>query len=171
MAMTCPKCGTDQPEAPACRRCGLAADRMASFRSQSDAETPAHVVAAWTAVDAAWDDPTRHEKFVAAVVEAGAFPYAARQYRAAAAARPDDAVAKTQLERVGKMAEAALRATATQKPEKGQMPYRNATVVLVACIIAIVFAVAYALLRKAQDANDGEMRPAPAPTRPAHPPR
>ena len=166
--MICPKCGTEQPEAAACRKCGLAAERMASFQEQVPAP-PAAVVATWDACRAAWDDPARHEQFVAAVIDGGAFAYAARQYRGVLAERPDDAVATAQLERLGKMAEAALHATATQKPETAPRPYRNATAILVVCIVAMLFGLVYVLVLARDEEDDHQLRPAPA--RPAVPPR
>src|SRR5258705_8314476 len=110
--MTCPKCGAEQAIAVACRKCGLTTTLMPRFKDQDDGDQSATVTAAWTQCELHWDDTSKHEKFVAAVVEANAFAWAARKYRAAAAKRPGDAIATAQTERMGKMAEAALKATA-----------------------------------------------------------
>jgi hypothetical protein len=164
--MTCPKCGSYQAIAVACRKCGLTTTLMPKFREQDSAQQPSAVTTAWIAAELNWTDPGRHEKFVAAVVEANAFAYAARQYRAAAIKRPDDAIAATQIERLRKMAEAALKATAVQRPDKGPMPFKGATMVLIACIVAVVFGLVYAMISK--KTKDGELTPVPrqpAPTR------
>lgn len=46
----CPKCGlTRQPEAAACRGCGISTSRMASFAEERDAAVPDDVRAEWDA--------------------------------------------------------------------------------------------------------------------------
>jgi ribosomal protein L40E len=158
--MTCPKCGAEQAIAVACRKCGLTTTLMPQFREQDEADQPASVTTAWTQCELNWDDRDKHEKFVAAVIDAKAFPYAARKYRAAAARRPGDAIAIAQTERLAKMAEAALRATATQKPEKGSNPYKGTTILLAACIVALVFGLVYAMIQSRKSSgDDGKLTP------------
>jgi ribosomal protein L40E len=164
--MTCPKCGAVQALAVACRKCGLQSTRMRSYRETESAVQDPAVTAAWAACMEAWDDPGRHEKFTAAVVEASAFAFAARQYRGVAASRPDDLIATAQIERLRKMAEAALRVTATRRPEAAEQPYKKATLVLIACLVAIAFGLLYAFITR-KDAASGELTPVerrPAPT-------
>lgn len=168
--MTCPKCGAVQALAVACRKCGLTATLMPKFREQDAASQPEPVTAAWIAAELDWQDRGKHEKFAAAVVEHKAFAFAARQYRAAAARRPGDTIAPAQIERLGKMAEAALKATAVARPEKATNPYKGTTVLLVACVIAVVFGLIYAVVSR-RTAKDGELTPVerrPAKTAPAH---
>lgn len=165
--MTCPKCGSYQAIAVACRKCGLTTTLMPKFREQDTDQQPPAVTTAWIAVELNWTDPGRHEKFVAAVVDASAFAYAARQYRAAAARRPDDTIAPAQIEKLRKMAEATLKATAVQRPEKAPMPFKGAAMLLAACIVAVIFGLVYAMISKKAN-KDGELTPVPrqpAPTR------
>jgi ribosomal protein L40E len=159
--MTCPKCGSLQSIAVACRKCGLTTTLMPKFRELDADSQPASVTQAWIAAELNWDDPGKHEKFAAAVVDANAFAYAARQYRAAAAKRPGDVIATTQIERLRKMAEAALKATAVQRPEKTPMPFKGATMVLVACIVAVVFGLIYAVITRKGNDHAGELTPVP----------
>ena len=166
--MTCPKCGAEQALAVACRKCGLQSMRMRTYRETESAVQSPAVTAAWAACMEIWDDPGRHEKFTAAVVESAAFAFAARQYRAVAAQRPDDKIALAQIERLSKMAEAALKVTAAQRPEPAAQPYKKATLILIACIVAIAFGLVYALITKKDGAASGELTPVdrrPAPTR------
>ena len=156
--MTCPKCGAEQAIATACRRCGLTTTLMPKFKEQDDASQSPVVTLAWSMCELNWENPDKHEKFVAAVVEHNAFSYAARKYRAAAAKRPDDKLAAAQVERLGKMAEAALKATATHRPEKGANPYKGTTVILAACIVAVVFGLIYAMIQS-RKSNEGELTP------------
>jgi hypothetical protein len=167
--MTCPKCGSYQAIAVACRKCGLTTTLMPKFREQDIASIPPQVASAWIAAELNWNDPSKHEKFAAVVVESNAFAYAARQYRAAAAKRPDDTVAPAQIERLRKMAEAALKATAVQRPEKGTMPFKGATMILIACIVAVVFGLVYAMMTK-KHGNTGELTPVPRQPAPARGP-
>jgi len=167
--MSCPKCGSLQAIAVACRKCGLTTTLMPKFREQDSASQPEPVTRAWIACELDWNDPAKHEKFTAAVVEHNAFAYAARQYRAAAAKRADDPTALAQIERLGKMAEAALKATAALRPEKSTNPYKGTTILLVACVVALVFGLIYAVISK-RSSDNGELtpvprRPAPARTR------
>jgi hypothetical protein len=166
--MTCPKCGVEQALAVACRKCGLQSMRMRTYRETESAVQSPAVTAAWAACMEIWDDPGRHEKFTAAVVDANAFAFAARQYRAVVAQRPDDTIAPAQIERLGKMAEAALRVTAVQKPEQAARPYKKATLILIACIVAIAFGLVYAFITKKDAGSSGELTPVerrPAPVR------
>lgn len=159
--MTCPKCGAVQALAVNCRRCGLTSTLMPKFREQDAASQDEAVTRTWIAAELDWNNPSTHEKFVAAVVDHKAFAFAARQYRAAGAKRPGDTIAAAQLERLNKMAEAALRATAVVRPEKDGNPYKGTTILLVFCVAALVFGLIYALVGKTDD--KGELTPVRAP--------
>lgn len=159
--MTCPKCGAEQAIATACRRCGLTTTLMAKFKDQDDAFQSPGVTQAWIQCELNWNEPDKHEKFVAAVVEANAFAWAARKYRAAGAKRPGDTIAPAQTQRLGKMAEAALKATATVKPEKATNPYKGTTVLLAACIVALVFGLLYAVIQSRTSSHAGQLTPVP----------
>jgi ribosomal protein L40E len=156
--MTCPKCGAVQGLAVNCRKCGLTATLMPKFREQDAASQHEAVTSAWIQVELNWNDPGRHEKFAAAVVEHRAFAFAARQYRAASAKRAGDTIGPAQIEKLGKMAEAALKATAVARPEKGANPYKKTTMLLVACVVAVVFGLLYAVISK-KSSSGGELTP------------
>lgn len=166
--MTCPKCGDAQPEAAACRTCGLLAERMPAFARDRDAGVAPEVLAAWRAVEGAWADPAAHERFLAAASTALAFPWAAQRYREVVRARPDDAIAAEHLARVARMAEATLLATAAEKPSAARKPYRGTVAVLGALLILIVIGVGYALLATSfrDDPGDRAPRSQPAKARP-----
>ena len=167
--MHCPKCDDDQPAAPACRSCGLLADRMADFARDRDAHVPPEVAAAWQRVGDHWSDDAAHEAFVRAVTAAMAYPWAALRYRDALRLRPDDAVAAAQLARLARMAEATLMASASRKPEAKARPYRAAVAMLIAILVLAVIAVAYAVVTTRQRGGS-EVRAVPAnPVRPATP--
>lgn len=159
--MTCPKCGAEQQLATACRRCGLTTTLMAKFKDQDDAAQSPGVTQAWIQCELNWDDKDKHEKFVAAVVENNAFAWAARKYRAAGAKRPGDTIAPAQTARLGKMAEAALKATAMARPEKASNPYKGTTVLLAACIVALVFGLVYAVIQSRAGSSSGQLTPVP----------
>lgn len=80
--MTCPKCGDEQKDAEACRRCGLiianwnpdAAGEMSIGEAQEAA-------ALWAACLEAWDEGKRHDLFIEHCRKAGVLAYAAGRYR------------------------------------------------------------------------------------------
>jgi hypothetical protein len=172
-AMTCPKCGDAQPAAPACRSCGLLATRMAEFERDRDVQVPADVTAAWTELDATWNDAEAHDRFIKIVAAAMAYPWAAKRYRDALRLRPDDRLAAEQLARLAKMAEATLFATATRKATDKPKPYRGALVLLAAMTLLIFVGLAYAVLSRGLSDDPGgapsQKAPRPAPKAPAKP--
>jgi hypothetical protein len=176
--MTCPKCGDPQPEAVACRSCGLLATRMAEFARNRDRDEAPVVRAAWDALEARWDDPAAHDAFLKLVATETAYPWAAQRYREVQRARPDDRRAPEQLARIARMAEATLRATAMRKEKPSETPYRNTILILALMVLLIIGAVAFALVSSRMH-GDGPA-PAPrhgpaavpgAPPKPGHPPR
>ena len=135
--MTCPKCGDAQPPATACRRCGLAADHMNAYAASS-VEIPPVILAMWAKVEASWTDTAVHDAFINAASAANLFTYAARQYRAAGAARPGDDVAPGHLTRLARMAEAAMRATASPPPRDAKRLRVIVLVIVAAFLLAMV---------------------------------
>jgi hypothetical protein len=161
--VTCPKCGDQQPEAAACRSCGLLVERMADFASRRDQSVPVEVSSAWDAVEASWDDDAAHEKLMQEVAAATAYPWAAQRYREAQRARPGDRRAAAMLARLVRMTEATLRAGATARPKKSDTPYRRVTTLLAVLLALFLIGVAYTLIMKG-------MKPEPEPPmKPARP--
>lgn len=110
--LACPKCGAT-PTPTACPTCGLAVDKMEAFARKLDTELPPPaVVAAWEALQQAWDDDARHAAFISIVVDATAFAWAAARYRE----KKPDPRAEQMLTRVRRAAEARLAASATAPP-------------------------------------------------------
>jgi hypothetical protein len=159
----CPKCGA-AVSGDACRGCGLLASRFDEFRASDDAAADPPVVAAWEQALAAWDEPARHDRFVELASEKGAYAYAARRYRERLRADPDDAVARGRLDRITRMAEAALLATAHARKLAGtKEPYRGSVLVLVLLLVGIAIGGIYAMTRhKSTTAvQDGRRTPVP----------
>ena|GEM_PF-2530576 len=69
--------------------------------------------ALWRAVEEAWDEPARHDRFVQHAYTTGTLPAAAARYRARAQATADDAIAPRMLARITFLAtQQALRPSA-----------------------------------------------------------
>ncbi|MCB9562440.1 MAG: hypothetical protein H6708_18710 [Kofleriaceae bacterium] len=166
--MTCPKCDLTQPEAPACRACGLAADKMAAF-ARAQAPVGDDLQQAWRDAEARWQDDAAHDRFVEAVAAAGAYPWAARRYREVLRHRPDDDQAARQLARIAKMTEVTLLATAATDPRRRAKPYRGTLAMVAALVVVIVIGLVYAVV--ARRAREAATRPPPLPgsTRPPPP--
>jgi hypothetical protein len=150
--LACPKCGTKQPPATACRRCGLATDRMAVFQPRDAAVVP-ELNTAWQDVEVAWGDASLHERFVALAVEHKAYAFAARRYRDALQSRPGDATATAYVEKIGKMVAVTLFVSATPKQAAMPKPYKNAIAIMIVLVVAIVIGLLYATMRGSTDAD------------------
>ncbi len=173
--MCCPKCETSQAAGASCRRCGLLAERFAMFAGEGAAGTAdAGLRAAWAECVARWDEPSVHDAFAERVVATEAYAFAARNYRAAARARPDDEIAAERLARVRRMAEAAvLSAGPRNRRARGErQPLRGAAWVLVVCVFLAIAGVVYATVQ--DGAGPGRDRPQPpgaaGPDQPIEPP-
>jgi hypothetical protein len=123
-ARACPKCGAALAAgAEACPSCGLAGAHFERFEDQAVAQggdLPAELVAPWDRCLARWDDEAVHEAFLAGAAAAGAFVAAGRAYRRERRARgAEDVRAAAGLERVARMAQAALL---TRPPGPGPGP-------------------------------------------------
>lgn len=160
--MRCPKCETVQPEAEACRSCGLLAGNMAGWRPE-DAGVAA-LAGAWSELEAAWDDDAAHERFKQLVVQRGAFAAAARLYRQRA--RVGDSRARQEVGRMATMAAAMMSATAGERKtgEAEDEPFRNVLVMLLVLVIVGIIGGAYAFATWSR-ADDRRQPPPPA-TRP-----
>jgi hypothetical protein len=157
----CPKCGFTPVSGDACRRCGLAAARMATW--VDEAEAPEELATAWAACLEAWDDPVRHDRAASLAVALAAQPWLARRYRRVLDERPDDAVAAARLARAGRIAQAAVLATAAAPVAP---TFRKGSAYAVLLVLAL--AAVGGLLWMAFLLRQGETRPE-APRIPATP--
>ncbi|HEY4177062.1 MAG TPA: hypothetical protein VGM90_09535 [Kofleriaceae bacterium] len=99
-------------------------------------DAPPSVIAAWEAVNSAWDQPATHDAFLATVSQAEAFAWAAKKYKE----RGDDPIAT---ERLGKLSRAAvfvLTASAAKRPPE-KSPYRMLVMLLIVAMLAIFVAI------------------------------
>ena len=119
----CPKCGvTRDPEAAACRGCGISTARMAGFTAERDAAVPDDVRAEWDTLVGAWNDPARHDAFLLSVSRSNRFAWAAGATATRRCLRPHDPVAPRQLDRLRRAGEATLFASASARPGKHPRP-------------------------------------------------
>lgn len=171
----CPKCDAPAP-GDACARCGLARERFAAFVGDDEAPASGALRRAWEQVEAAWEDDAGHAAFVERAALEGAFRDAARRYRRAGRER-DDGRAEAQLDRIRRMAEAAIlarpvEAAASAEPEPE--PYRRLVVLLIALVALAGAGGVYAMwhqLRSEAEAGASERPPQRAPgAAPAAPP-
>lgn len=134
-AVECPKCGLRPVTGEACARCGLATSRMATW---AGAEAPSDALAlAWEDCRAHWDDPAKHDRAASLALTLGEQPWLARQYRGVLRDRPADAIAAARLERTGKIAQAAVFATATSPRAGG---YRRGSSMALLAVLALIVA-------------------------------
>lgn len=140
-SMRCPKCNWEQPEAAACRKCGLTRDRMDAFVANAG---EGRLAAAWAAVDADWSRQGAHDALIASGLAHGELPGVARLYAQAARTRSSEserADARTRADAVGKMAQAALWATAAPRPEKADPRFKRLALVALATVMLLLLAV------------------------------
>ena len=168
-AADCPKCGLAgaRDRGEACPRCGLVFARWTGGDAAATA-TDVEAAALWSAVEADWDDPARHDAFLAFCQRTAQFPFAAARYRAAQAARGAAAEphAARALERLSKLAFTALELSAKREPrEPARAPYRNTMAVLGLVLILIVGGLVWAIFyqqTKATKLDEGDDRVVPA---------
>jgi hypothetical protein len=142
-APSCPKCGAARRgDALACGSCGLTVARMAAYVDARDAAVPEPVREAWARATAAWSDEARHDEVLRQVASHNAYAWAAGRYRT----RDGDPVARRQLDRLRRAAEATLLASATARPAAGSKPYRGTAGVLAVLIVVIVVGLLYAVV-------------------------
>lgn len=151
----CPKCGEIQPEAAACRRCGLVFVRWkgGAGLAQADAEA----ARLWTACEQAWDDPARHDAFIQLCQRTAQLPLAAGRYRAAGQARgASDPVTRRALERIEKLALTTLELSAQRERQvERRLPYRKTLVVMAALLGLVALGLAWAVFKQQQRAGRG----------------
>ncbi len=160
----CAKCGAAlRPGAAACGACGLAVARMAAYRDARDAAVAEPVRAAWQRADEAWPDDARHDELFQPAARHNAYAWTAARYRG----RGKDPVARRQLDRLRRAAEATLLAGASARPDSTTKPYRATAGVLVALLVVVAGGLLYATVIK--DRRTGaRSHPAPS-SEPADP--
>jgi len=141
-APACPKCGALLGDAAACPACGLAVARMAAYVDARDAAVSPAVREAWTRATCAWDDAARHDELLQQAAAHDAYAWAAGRYRT----RGGDAIARRQLDRLRRAAEATLLASATARRDVTVRPYRATRRVLAILLATIAAGAVYATL-------------------------
>ena len=135
LASTCPKCETACSFGRACPRCGLAANRRASF-VRREQPVDAALTAAWQAVVANWEVPACHDELLRLTTRHEAWAWAATRYRECA--RKGDLVAASQLRRLEKGIVVSAFTRMQTREDKAPKPYRTATTTLVLLIVLLV---------------------------------
>ena len=159
-ATLCPKCGASPGAgATACPACGLTVARMPAYAEARDGVVPEAVRAAWTRATAAWTTAARHDELLQLVATNDAYAWAAGRYRT----RGSDDIARRQLDRLRRAAEATLLASATVRPEATARPYRATRRVLAVLIAMIAMGTLYAMVLR------GHAPPSSAGSIPARP--
>jgi len=146
----CPKCGAMVPDdVGACKACGLLRDHFAGFASDAAADADPVLEGLWQSCEEDWENDDAHESFIARASSTGAYAMAARQYRIASRARPNDSKALARLDRITKMAEVAiLSARPAQVEDEVPTAYRGVIALLVILLLIGVGAGIYALTKK-----------------------
>jgi hypothetical protein len=132
----CPKCGRRQPQAEACRHCGLV---FALWDPAKATGTTGDDVAQrlFALAEAAWSETARHTAFIEHCSRTGQLPHAARCYRDRLARDPDDAVAREQQAKVVKVTELTFL-TRPRELADAPVPYRRALIGLVVVVFLIL---------------------------------
>jgi ribosomal protein L32 len=141
----CPKCGNSPVNGAACTRCGLAVERMDGW--SEDTQVPDEIAAAWAACLAAWTDSGLHDRVASLSLTHSSQPWLARRYRAILRERPDDAIAAARLERVGRIAQAAVLASGAA-PRASRFSRGSSAVILVVLALAVVGGLLFTLYLK-----------------------
>jgi len=162
----CPKCGaTLKAGAEACATCGLAAARMATFKSERDTAVSEVARAAWDAVLESWTDEARHEALFRLIAERGEYGWAAGRYRDEAKQRPGDAIAAKQMERIRRAIEATLAVSATAREKPGASPYKGVMAMMGVLVVVVIVGLFYVFIKSHTGGDD----PPPPPPRPMSP--
>jgi DNA-directed RNA polymerase subunit RPC12/RpoP len=148
----CPKCGLRPVTGAACARCGLEVGRMATWVA-SDTATD-RLVVAWEDCITHWDDAAVHDHAASLALTLDEQPWLARKYRAILRDRPDDAIARYRLERIGKIAQAAVLATAVA-PRTGGYRRGSSLAILLVLVLLIMGGLAWGLYLANQEAPAG----------------
>lgn len=163
---TCPKCGLAPVTADACSRCGLAVERMEGWHE--DTQVPEELAEAWGACLATWSDTAAHERVASLALTHSQQPWLARRYRAILRERPDDTVAADRLDRVARIAQAAVLASGVA-PRSSRFSRGSSTVVLIILALAVGGGLLFTLYLKRQGAPEQPAAREPAKRTPATP--
>ena len=129
----------------------------------SDAGAPSETLqAAWDACVAAWDEQKRHDALIQLVAANGTYAWAAGRYRTITTERPDDAIAKRQLDRLSRAAMATMFASATPRRDTEPKPYRATMAILAMMIVAVVAGLLYAMVSSGKPAPADQPQSTPA---------
>jgi len=171
-AMTCPKCGTAQRAAAACRACGLSSHRMSDYAAAQDADIAPTLLAAWRELQDHWDDRVAHEAFVRELAATQSYVWGARRYRETMRVRPRDPTAAAQIARLARMAEATLVVSATVRHDAQRAPYRGVGAVLLVLVVVLAAGLLYVAIAKKRHGESGSRHapilPAPASSSDGH---
>lgn len=159
----CPKClqpvGADEI---ACPGCGLLCERFASFAAAAAAEVPEALELAWQRCREAWDQDARHDEFITTAAASGSYAFAARRYREVLRDRPGDAAARRRLQRISRMAEAAMMVERSARAEEeSATPYKG---VLILLLFLLVIGGGLGIYMLTKSAAGPERPPVPART-------
>lgn len=167
---SCPKCGTPRADAVACAKCGLRADKVASFESQLDAGVPDVARVAWDRVKEQWEDSAAHDELLRLTTLHGCYAWVAARYREVRGdAGPPfretgdmrDAIAERQLDRIRRAAEVALLTSGTPRPDKGSKAYQSTKLMLGVVIVLIIVGLLYAMYQRMNPSAPKRPQPAP----------
>jgi hypothetical protein len=129
---------------------------MAAYVDARDAAVSPAVRDAWTRATADWNDAARHDELLQQVATHDAYAWAAGRYRT----RGGDAIARRQLDRLRRAAEATLLASATARRDAIARPYRATRRVLAILLATIAAGAVYATVVRDQVLPAGA-RPGP----------
>jgi hypothetical protein len=138
---TCPKCGRKrEPELAACPRCGLRFSLWRPNLTGPRTQLDARAQELWQAVEADWQDRSRHDEFAKYCLQSSLLPAAGRCYRDRLDRFPEDAIANQM------QAEILAKATLSLMVQKQQRPPQPVTrskwfgAIIVAAMALAIFA-------------------------------
>lgn len=129
----------------------------------ADAATDS-LVLTWEDCLAHWQDPAVHDRAASLALSLGEQPWLARQYRAVLRDRPHDAIAKLRLERTGKIAQAAVLATAAS-PRPGGYRRGSSLGILLVLLVLVMGGLAWGLYLAKQDGSSDDSPPKSTPAK------
>lgn len=148
----------------ACPRCGLTRARMAGW--SEDASVAPTLLAAWQACLADWNNLEAHDRAASLALTVTEQPWLARRYRAVLRERPDDEIASARLARVGKIAQAAVLASAST-PTASRFRRGSSAAMLLVMVALVAAGIVFVLyLARKHDADDTRSDPRMGPATP-----
>ncbi len=136
----CPKCAAPRKGEVACPKCGLRADRMATFARRLEEDVPPAVRVAWERAEASWDDAAAHDELLRLTQLHGCYAWVVGRYRASGREGGEK-----RIERMRKAAELAMVSSATAVRGKEKTPYRSSMLALVLLVVLLVVGIGYAM--------------------------